>query len=202
MKYNLWKRNPNVDADFALEVRRHYAGCVTYADALVGRILAKLEQLKLRDDTIVLLWGDHGWHLGEHAIWGKHALFEESLRSPLVISYKGIPKPGEASYSVVETLDVFPTVCDLAGLDKPDFLQGQSLIPILNNPKAQGHPAIAYRGDAQTIRTSTHRLIVHRGGELELYDHTTPQGETKNLADVQPEKAAELLRQLKARLEK
>jgi iduronate 2-sulfatase len=99
-------------------------------------------------------------------------------------------------------LDVFPTVCDLAGLKKPDFLHGQSLLPILKNPQAMGHPAIAYRGSAQTIRTDTHRLIAHRKGELELYDHTTPQGETKNLADAQPEKAAALLKQLKARLAK
>ena len=101
-----------------------------------------------------------------------------------------------------ETLDVFPTVCDLAGLDKPDFLQGQSMLPILKNPQAKGHPAIAYRSSAQTIRTDTHRLIVHRKGELELYDHTTLEGETKNLADVQPEKATALLKQLKARLAK
>ena len=202
MKYNRWQRNPNTDAVFALEVRRHYAGCVTYADALVGRILAKLDQLKLRDDTIIILWGDHGWHLGEHAIWGKHALFEESLRSPLIISYKGIPKAGEGTCSMVETLDVFPTVCDLAGLDKPDFLQGKTLVPILKNPQAKGHPAIAYRGSAQTIRTDTHRLIIHRKGELELYDHTSPAGETKNLAAAQPDKAAALLKQLNARLAK
>jgi len=175
---------------------------VTYADALVGRILAKLDQLKLRDDTIVILWGDHGWHLGEHAIWGKHALFEESLRSPLIISYKGIPMPGEATRSVVETLDLFPTVCDLAGLDKPNFLQGQSLVPILMSPNAKGHPAFSYKGGAQTIRTDTHRLISHRGGELELYDHSTPAGETKNLATAQPEKAAALLKQLQVRLAK
>ena len=73
-------------------------------------------------------------------------------------------------------------------------------MPILKNPNAKGHPAFAYKGGAQTIRTETHRLIAHRGGELELYDHTTPQGETKNLADTQPEKAAALLKQLRARL--
>ena len=99
-------------------------------------------------------------------------------------------------------MDLFPTVCDLAGLEKPDFLHGQSLAPILKNPQAKGHPAIAYRGGAQTIRTDTHRLITHQKGELELYDHTTPEGETKNLAADQPKKASVLLKQLQARLAK
>ena len=200
MKYNRWKRNPNTDAEFAIEVRKHYAACVTYADAMVGRLLARLDALKLRDNTIIVLWGDHGWHLGEHAIWGKHALFEESLRSPLIIVHPGLAAPGKPTQAMVETLDIFPTVCDLTGLKPPAHLNGQSLMPILKNPNAKGHPAFAYKGGAQTIRTETHRLIAHRGGELELYDHTTPQGETKNLADTQPEKATALLKQLRARL--
>ena len=200
MKYNRWKRNPNTDAAFAIEVRKHYAACVSYADAMVGRLLARLDELKLRDNTIIVLWGDHGWHLGEHAIWGKHALFEESLRSPLIIVHPGLAAPGKPTQAMVETLDIFPTVCDLAGLKPPAHLNGQSLMPILKNPNAKGHPTFAYKGGAQTIRTETHRLIAHRGGELELYDHTTPQGETKNLADTQPEKATALLKQLRARL--
>ena len=79
------------------------------------------------DDTIVLLWGDHGWHLGEHGIWGKHALFEESLRSPLIIAHTSLPRQGEATHSMVETLDVFPTLCGLAGLPLPAGLHGRSL---------------------------------------------------------------------------
>ena len=200
MKYNRWKRNPTTDAAFAIAVRKHYAACVSYADAMVGRLLARLDALKLRDNTIIVLWGDHGWHLGEHAIWGKHALFEESLRSPLIIVHPGLAAPGKPTQAMVETLDIFPTVCDLTGLKPPAHLNGQSLMPILKNPNAKGHPAFAYKGGAQTIRTETHRLIAHRGGEIELYDHTTPQGETKNLADTQPEKAAALLKQLRARL--
>ena len=103
---------------------------------------------------------------------------------------------------MVETLDIFPTICELTGLKPPAGLNGQSLMPILADPTAKGHPAFAYRGGAQTIRTDTHRLIAHRGGELELYDHTTAAGETKNLAKTQPEKAAALLKQLQARLPK
>jgi iduronate 2-sulfatase len=200
MKYNRWKRNPNTDAEFAIEVRKHYAACVTYADAMVGRLLARLDELKLRENTIIVLWGDHGWHLGEHAIWGKHALFEESLRSPLIISHSGLANPGKATRAMVETLDIFPTICELTGLKTPAGLNGQSLVPILKNPAAKGHPAFAYKRGVQTIRTDTRRLIAHKSGQLELYDHTSSAGETKNLAEAQPEKAAALLKQLRARL--
>ena len=201
MKYNRWKRNPNNDPDFAIEVRKHYAACVTYADALIGQLIERLDKLKLRENTIIVLWGDHGWHLGEHAIWGKHALFEESLRSPLIISHSGLSAPGKPTRAIVETLDVFPTICDLAGIDTPSNLDGRSLMPILKNPDAKGHPAFAYKRGAQTIRTDTHRLIIHKGGELELYDHESSEGETKNLAETQPQKAASLLKQLKIRLD-
>jgi len=201
MKYNRWKRNPNNDPDFAIEVRKHYAACVTYADALIGQLIERLDKLKLRENTIIVLWGDHGWHLGEHAIWGKHALFEESLRSPLIISHSSLSAPGKPTRAIVETLDVFPTICDLAGIDTPSNLDGRSLMPILKNPDAKGHPAFAYKRGAQTIRTDTHRLIVHKGGELELYDHESSDGETKNLAKTQPQKAASLLKQLKMRLD-
>jgi iduronate 2-sulfatase len=200
MKYNRWKRNPNTDAAFALEVRKHYAACVTYADAMVGRLLGRLDELKQREKTIVVLWGDHGWHLGEHAIWGKHALFEESLRSPMIISHPAMDAPGKSTRAMVETLDIFPTLCELAGLNPPTGLDGTSLKPFLKNPEAKGHPAFAYKRGVQTIRTENHRLISHKGGELELYDHTTSSGETKNLAKSHPAKAAVLLKQLKARL--
>lgn len=183
MKYNRWGRDPNEDADFAIEVRKHYAACVTYADALVGKLLDRLKSLGLSDDTIVLLWGDHGWHLGEHAIWGKHALFEESLHSPLIISAPGMRHAGKATTSMVETLDIFPTLCELTGLERPDGLHGTSLQPLLNDPSADGHPAIAYfhRG-GRSIRTDTHRLIQHKDGFIELYDHRLPNAETVNLA--------------------
>jgi iduronate 2-sulfatase len=191
MKYNRWQRDPNDDPEFATLVRKHYAACVTYADAQVGRIIAKLESLGLRDDTIIVLWGDHGWHLGEHGIWGKHALFEESLRSPLIVSYAGIPKPGKPTQSMVETLDIFPTLCDLAKISQPDSVQGVSLRPILESPQSPGHPAVSY-GKARTIRTETHRLILHNDGFAELYDHRSPEPETENIASEHPDIVKEL----------
>ena len=200
MKYNRWGHNPNEDGEFATEVRKHYAAAVTYADRLVGRLLKRLDELGLRDDTVIVLWGDHGWHLGEHAVWGKHTLFEESLRSPLVIVAPKLARPGEGTRSIVETIDIFPTLCDLAGLPKPDFVDGSSLVPLLNDPAAPGHPACSYTNNFRTIRTDTHRLIAHTSGSLELYDHRNADGETTNLAKSDPETAVQLLEKLDARL--
>jgi len=200
MKYNRWGKDPNSDADFADEVRRHYAACVSYADALVGKILAELKSTGADKNTIVVLWGDHGWHLGEHAIWGKHSLFEESLHSPLIIHYPGMNNKGAKTDAMVETLDIFPTLCDLAGLEKPEFTQGVSLKEILKNPLATGHHAIAYWKEVSTIRTETHRLMLHKDGFVELYDHTITDGETKNVADNFPDLVEELKQALKAKL--
>jgi iduronate 2-sulfatase len=200
MKYDRWNRDPNTDAEFAIEVRKHYAACVSYADAQVGRIMDRLKTSGAAENTIVVLWGDHGWHLGEHAIWGKHCLFEESLRSPLIVTYPGIQQPGIATDSIVETLDVFPTLCELVGLAQPDFTHGVSLRPILDDPIVSGHSAVAFRNQTETIRTATHRLILHKDGYAELYDHTSPEGETKNVAAENSGLVGQLSQQLKARL--
>lgn len=199
-QYNRWNRDPNEDADFALEVRRHYAACVSYADAQVGRLLDRLNESRAGENTIVVLWGDHGWHLGEHAVWGKHTLFEESLRSPLIISHSGISEPGAPTEAIVETLDVFPTLCDLAGLPTPDFVHGTSLRPMLAAPHSTGHPAFAYHRRARTIRTETHRLVLHDDGYAELYDHSSVEGETKNVAESNEALVKQLSRRLSERL--
>jgi len=182
MKYNRWGKNPNTDADFANEVRRHYAASVSYADAQVGKILAELKRTGADKNTIVVLWGDHGWHLGEHAIWGKHSLFEESLHAPLIIHYPGMKHQGATTNAIVETVDIFPTLCDLAGIEIPDYGHGVSLKKILAEPNTAGHDAIAYNTNAKSIRTSTHRMTLHKDGFVELYDHTTAEKETKNIA--------------------
>ena len=200
MKYNRWGKNPNKDADFANDVRRHYAACVSYADAQVGKILAALKKSGADKNTIVVLWGDHGWHLGEHAIWGKHSLFEESLHAPLIIHYPGMKHKGTNSDAIVETVDIFPTLCDLAEIEIPEYAHGTSLKEILVNPNATGHYAISYNNKASTIRTSTHRMTLHRDGFVELYNHTTTEKETKNIAEEYPELVKELKVKLSTRL--
>ena len=187
MRYNRWGKDPRKDAKFADEVRRHYAACVSYADAQVGKLLAKLKALNLEKDTVIVLWGDHGWHLGEHAIWGKHALFEESLRSPLIIRVPSMAKPGKPTDAVIASVDIFPTLCELTSLPAPDFAQGRSLVPILNDPSAKGWGAYGYNSNKKTFRNDRWRLIKHKSGHVELYDHASTEKETRNVADQFPE---------------
>lgn len=203
MKYNRWDKNPNEDPEFAIAVRKHYAACVSYADEQVGHLLNKLKEKGLDKNTIIVLWGDHGWHLGERSIWGKHCLFEEALRSPLIISYPKINKPSKDSRAIVETVDVFPTLCDLAGLEKPDHLHGDSLLPQLNNPAAKADVAVAYRNETLTsIRTDRYRLISHTKGEVELYDFEATHPGRDNVAEDHPEVVSGLKKQLEQRFTK
>ncbi len=210
-QYQRWGRDPNQDAEFALEIRRHYAACVTFADRQVGKLLKELERQSLDQNTIVIVWGDHGWHLGEHAIWGKHSLFEESLRSPLIVHAPSGSKATRQSLaqrnaSVTETIDVFPTICRLCGIPSPDRLDGKMLPGLMLadtsselQQDAERLCAISYFGGARTIRTHRYRLVEHQTGFLELYDHLSDQGENKNLAESQPETAQRLLSQLTKR---
>lgn len=203
MKYNRWGRNPNNDPEFAELVRKHYAACVSYADTQVGKLLDRLKQNGKESETIVVLWGDHGWHLGEHAVWGKHTLFEESLRSPLIIDYPGIQKPGLSTNSIVETVDLFPTLCELTGIELPGFVDGESLVSCLKSPKnhdSTDQSAVSYFGNRQSIRTDRFRLIHHADGYHELYDHQTPQAETRNIAKQNPDVARDLSQLLKRKL--
>jgi iduronate 2-sulfatase len=199
-QYNSWGKEANTDAEFAEEIRRHYAACVSYADAQVGKILEELKRTGADKNTIVVLWGDHGWHLGEHAIWGKHSLFEESLRSPMIVSYPGMENKNAKTNAMVETLDIFPTLCDLANLETPKFAQGTSLRSVIENPKTEGHLVYAYWNNAKTVRTETHRMTLHKDGFVELYDHTSVEKETKNVSKANPELVAELKDKLNSRL--
>ncbi len=201
MKYNRWGRDPRQDLAFAEAVRRHYAACVSYADKLVGDILAKLKETGADQNTVIVLWGDHGWHLGEHGIWGKQSLFEEALRSPLIMVAPDMKQAGGKSNAVVSTLDIFPTLCDLTGVETPDFAQGVSLQAMLQDPTVEGHLALAYQSRATTIRTDTYRLIAHKNGHIELYDHTSREKETVNIAPAHPELVAQLKAQLSKNLE-
>lgn len=200
MNYNRWGKDPREDGDFALELRKYYAACVSYADKHVGDILKKLKETGADKNTIVVLWGDHGWHLGEHAIWGKHSLFEESLRSPLIIYNPEMTRKGEKIDEIVASLDVFPTLSDMCQLPKPEFVNGNSLYPLMQNIEAKNRAAVAYTAGASTIRTSQYRFIQHLDGAVELYDHVHDGEETKNIANQNPEIVKELKQLLNDKL--
>ncbi|MEX1049899.1 MAG: sulfatase-like hydrolase/transferase, partial [Akkermansiaceae bacterium] len=202
MQYNHAGRDPRKDPGYADELRRSYAACVTYVDTQIGKIMARLDELGLSDSTIVVLWGDHGYHLGEHGVWGKHTLFEESLHAPLIIRTPGMSATGSASKAIVETVDIYPTLGALCGVPLPGTLDGHSLVPQLENPEAEGRTAIAYSSGNETIRSERHRLIRHGGKNVsyELYDHRDQPGETKNIAKENPEIVKQLAAEIDRRL--
>lgn len=118
-----------------------YAACVSYIDAQVSLLLASLRDNQIDQNTIVCLWGDHGWHLGEHGHWGKSTNYEDATRSPLIIHAPSVGN-GVRTDSLTELLDIYPTLCELAGLDTPAHVQGKSLVPLMQNPEAILHQAI------------------------------------------------------------
>ncbi len=116
-------------------VRHAYRACVSYSDAQVGRVLATLDELGLRENTIVVLWGDHGWHLGDSGMWSKHSNFEAAAHAPLIVRAPGQKARGVKTAALVETVDIFPTLLDLCGLDPLPVTDGKSFAPLLDNPQ-------------------------------------------------------------------
>jgi iduronate 2-sulfatase len=165
-----------------------YYACVSFMDAQVGLILDALKRMKLVERTLVIFASDHGFHLGEHGLWGKSTLFEQSARTPLILAGPGVVKGG-ACERTVELLDVYPTVVDLCGLSKVERLQGMSLRPLLARPDAPwNRPAYSWlRHDrvlGKSVRTERHRYTEWDGGKegVELYDYQSDPQELKNLA--------------------
>ncbi len=150
-----------------------YAACVSYTDAQIGRVLNALNELGLTENTIIVLWGDHGWNLGEHTLWCKHCTFENAMRVPLIISTPG-RRSGETTRSLTETIDIYPTLCDLAGIEKPKHLAGESLVQVLDSPEADGEPfAIGRFKSGDTIRTDRWRYTEYAPGARNGNNHVT-----------------------------
>ncbi|MGH7944931.1 MAG: sulfatase [Opitutaceae bacterium] len=197
-------RDPEQDPAYARLMRQAYAAAASYVDAQAGRVLGALKELGLENNTIVLIWGDHGFLLGEHAIWGKHCLYEKALRSPLMIRAPGLAQPGRTSSAIVETVDVFPTLADLCGLAAPAGLDGRSLRPQLANPAAKStKPALGFWTNGQrTIRDERWRLIAHAPtaasapSGTELFDLIADPDEARNESARQPDVVASLLKRL------
>ena len=189
-----------IDDEYARTLRHAYYASVSFVDAQVGKVLDELDRLGLSDNTVVVLWSDHGWHLGDHTLWGKHSTFERSLRSVLMVRTPGMTSPGVPAEGLVETLDIYPTLSELAGIEPPDDLTGSSLVPLLTNPNLPGKDgAFGYWRGRRTLRTNQYRIVEHEDGSLELYDHEGGDvHETVNIAADRPEVVEELLVQLNA----
>lgn len=190
--YGGWQERGKILPDEANLLRQGYSAAVSYVDAQVGRILDELEKSGLADNTIVVVWGDHGWHLGELGAWGKHTLMEWSLRSTLIIRMPGQQKPGVASDTIVESVGLYPTLADLCGLTAPRELDGQSFsAQVASSGESTDRPALSwwYRGAGATvnsvgrsIRTARWRYTEWENGSRELYDHDADPDEAVNLA--------------------
>lgn len=193
-----------------------YHACVSFVDAQVGRLLDALDRLKLADNTIVVLWSDHGYHLGEHhGVWQKRTLFEEGARAPLVIRAPTAKGNGQECRRVVEFVDIFPTLADLAALPPPSQLDGRSLRPLLNDPLSAWdgtaitqilRPAddrLSQQVMGRSIRTERWRYTEWNGGEagMELYDHASDPLEFRNLAREPDAAAKAVMQQLRERFE-
>ncbi len=203
-----WPDGPgNVTPESAKTLKHGYYASVTYIDALVGKVLDELERLDLSKNTIVVLWSDHGWHLGEHTMFGKMSNFEIATRSPLIIRAPGMANGGKKLNQLTESIDVYPTLAELCGLDYPDDLDGESVVDVLKNPAIKGQEfarSFYYRNNAlgKTIRTKRYRIVRWATEKdstvaVELYDHQLDPNENTNIAAEQIVITDSLLKQLK-----
>ncbi len=196
-----------VTVNQARECKQAYYAAISFVDAQIGKVLDAVDRNKLWDNTVVVFWSDHGYHLGEHGLWMKQSLFEESARVPLIIVSPGSKGNGKASPRTVEFVDLYPTLADLTGLTPPKNLAGASLRPLLDDPAKQwDRPAFTQvqRGGfpGYSVRTERWRYIEWDDGNrgVQLYDHDADPHELHNLAH-EP-KFAQVVEELKGLVKK
>ncbi len=191
------KGNAPIPDAKARELVRAYYAAASYTDAQIGRVIDELDRLGLREQTIIVLWGDHGWHLGEHGLWCKHTNFDVATRSPLIVSAPQQPHKGRATKALVEFVDIYPTLCELAGLPVPADLEGISMTPVMLDPeRAWKRAAFSQYPRAggvmgYSMRTDRYRYTewIKKGEDdgkevvgVELYDHLRDRDENVNVA--------------------
>lgn len=198
------------DQSFSDDLKRDlvhgYYASMSYVDAQIGKVLDELDRLNLADNTIVVLWGDHGFHLGDLGIWTKHTNYEQANRIPIIFASPSLVRSGSSTRQLAESVDIFPTLAELAGLPIPHVpqkLDGVSLVPVLKDPaiRVRDHAYHAYpkRKMGRAIRTERYRLVqwLEEGqsidkAEYELYDYQMDPLESRNLADEKTETLREL----------
>lgn len=194
------KKGP-VSDEAARNLIHGYYACVSYTDAQIGKILHELDRLELADNTIVVLWGDHGWNLGEHTLWCKHSCYETSMQIPLIVRAPAI-EGGQRRSNLVESIDLYPTLCELTGLPLPKHLQGASLVPLMKDSDATWKSAAVGRfHNGDTIRTDAFRFTEYtdkKGARTSrmLYSHDADPNENLNVVKAQKKTAAKLTSKL------
>lgn len=183
----------------ARELIRAYRASVSYVDAQIGKVLDALDDLSLREKTVVVLWGDHGYHLGDHGLWNKHTNFESATRAPLIVRAPGRLSKGRKTRALTEFVDIYPSLCDLCGLDTPRGLEGSSFVPLFKDPDRLWKRAAFSQypreipgvgaGMGYSIRTRRFRYTEWRAQDspytsTELYDYQEDPLETRNIANL------------------
>ncbi|MEM0995225.1 MAG: sulfatase, partial [Bacteroidota bacterium] len=176
-----------ISDSLSITLQHGYYATISYVDKLIGDVLEALEESGLRENTIVLLWGDHGWNLGDHGLWCKHCNFNTSLQAPLIISAPNLAK-GATTESLVEFIDIYPTLTDLCGLETPRTVEGKSLLPLLQKPNAHHKDYIISKWrKGLTIKTKRYAYTEWRDEKTDtliaemLYDHAEDPDELNNL---------------------
>ena len=195
-------KNIRIGDEHAMHLRRAYYAAVSYTDALVGEVLQTLKETGLDKNTIVVVWGDHGWHLGDHTVWGKHTLFERSLHSALIIKTPDMEQPGQATDAIVETVDLYPTLLQLCNLNAVNPLSGNNLTTVLQKPNtAMKNVALGFWRNGISIRSDQYRLTKYKVDSqpvLQLYDQKADRYNAENLASS--EQHAPIVERLKKQL--
>ncbi len=190
-----------------IKLTRHlihgYYAATSYTDAQIGLVLDTLDASAAAKDTIIVLWGDHGWHLGDHGQWCKHTNYEQAARIPVIVSAPGLSMGAKTS-AMIESVDIYPTLVELAGLDAPKDIDGKSFAAVIRDPQASARSSVVHvypRGGrlGRAIRTPRYRMVQWKEpgaatetAEFELYDYQTDPLETRNLAGDQPDVVARL----------
>ncbi|GAB5554677.1 MAG: sulfatase [Saprospiraceae bacterium] len=204
-QYKLGEEQATLDTPvseaYARKLKHAYYAGVSYIDAQIGLVLAELKRLEMDDNTVIVVWGDHGWHLGDQQIWGKHTLFENALKSTLIMKVPGLDNKAVQVNSIVETVDLYPTIIDLAGLAMPHDVDGESLVTALNGRDSDNleSRAFSYFKNGVSMRTPRYRITKYKREaqpNIELYDHLNDPNETINVATENPTVVADLLPEL------
>ena len=198
-RYGDIPKNGPVSEEKSRELLHGYYASVSFADTQIGKLLAELERLELAKNTLIILWGDHGWNLGEHGWWCKRINVETSTRTAMMISVPWMQK-GKTTKALVELVDIYPTICELATIKPPFHIEGTSFASLIEDPQRSWKKAVFSEiGNARTIRTNRYRLIKHENNRFELFDHNKDSGENVNVAGNS--EYADILEALKTQLE-